>query len=80
MKKLRLALDELEVETFHVAAAEEERKGTVFGNSENPNCGYTAVGGPCLITSDCTDSPCTAPYYCAGTYECNTFTECTFAA
>jgi hypothetical protein len=79
MKKLRLDLDALEVEEFDPAAPEtDDGKGTVFANSLNPNCGYTAVGGPCMDSGN----PCVPwsdPYYCGETYMCNTATDCSFA-
>ena len=46
MKKLRLDLDELSVESFDVAAAEREAEGTVFANAEwSGTCESGCCGG-----------------------------------
>ena len=46
MKKLRLELDELSVETFHVAETEGDAEGTVFANAEySGTCESECCGG-----------------------------------
>jgi hypothetical protein len=75
MKKLRLDLNELQVEAFPTTKVPTDKRGTVFGHSENVNCGNTAEGGLCWYSGDgcITWSLC---YQCDHTYGCNTGEEC----
>ncbi|HEX8691596.1 MAG TPA: hypothetical protein VF746_04180 [Longimicrobium sp.] len=77
MKKLRLDIEALDVETFDTTEAEPKEKGTVFANSLNPNCGHTP-DTVCLYSGDgCI--PWSQSPYCDPTYTCNTATDCTYA-
>jgi hypothetical protein len=79
MKKVRLRVEDLDVETFRITEPEQDSKGTVFANSLNPNCGHTP-DQQCMYTTDTMDPaiPCTWSPYCDPTYTCDTFTECTY--
>ncbi|HEX8903916.1 MAG TPA: hypothetical protein VF771_03700 [Longimicrobiaceae bacterium] len=74
MRKLRLHVEELDVETFDTTTAEADSKGTVFAHSLDPNCGHTPDQYCLAETVDCSQSP-----YCDPTYTCNTATDCSFA-
>lgn len=78
MKKLRLDVDELQVEAFPTTETSTDEKGTVFAHSLNPNCGLTEAGGDCLVSgSKCI--PWSYSPYCDETYACNSATDCSFA-
>ena len=69
MKKLRIELDQLQVESFATAETPEEG-GTVRGR------GLDTFPGDCPPTGDfyCTlGEGCTAPYYTCGGWNCETW-------
>ncbi len=74
MRKIRLELDTLEVESF-APGHEPARGGTVHGHSDDDSClqpcpGHTAQGASCADVS-CADTcgqPATCGYYPCGTY------------
>jgi hypothetical protein len=75
MKKLRLDVNDLQVEAFPTTKVATDKRGTVFGHSMNPNCYATEEGGPCMVSGGgcITWSLC---YQCEFTYGCNTAAEC----
>lgn len=77
MKKLKLDVEALDIESFDIVEPDPAGTGTVFANSLNPNCDHTADGF-CLISEDgCL--PWSEPPYCGKTYTCNTAMECVTA-
>lgn len=53
MQKIRLELDELEVESFAVESVPQPERGTVRGEENSGvNCGTTRIGG-CFCTEGC---------------------------
>ena len=78
MRKLKLDLDELRVDTFETAR-ENDRSGTVLGNmpfempaSDDSNCGC----GGSDPNSGYQTCPCTLRYSCNGSCDVCTVVEC----
>jgi hypothetical protein len=68
MRKLRLSLDTLQVESFTADTAQ-AHAGTVIGNvgpTQNQIC-WTAL---CPLSWDCSDSECTRNIYCVSVFPC----------
>jgi len=64
MKKIKLSIEGLRVESFATAASE-RRAGTIFGNAETLDT--CAVGAPCYSAIDtCPSSPHAATMPCNG--------------
>jgi hypothetical protein len=79
MKKLRLDIDELQVEAFPTTVLRQDANGTVFAHSLNPNCTYTEDGGPCMVSGDGCIPWSDPAYYCRPSYCCDSATDCSFA-
>ena len=75
MKKIKLSIERLRVESFATAATEREQ-GTVFGNAETVDT--CAAGAPCYSAIDgCPSSPheatcngCVGTEFCVATELC----------
>ncbi len=70
MKKLRLHLEELSVETFDTEAALELERGTVRGYNTAEVCGHTPDGLCPYNTAECSVDTC--DHTCG----CKTFADC----
>lgn len=79
MRKKKLVLDELAVESF-TPAAEPAERGTVHAHDSGPitdecySCGvYTGCGGGCVSAYPCNGTLNSCPGYntCAGDYTCS---------
>lgn len=76
MKKLRLELDELQIESFGTDADEAESRGTVAGQNEPPvtqSCGGTCVNTCNSCVNTCLNT-CQASCYAT----CSTCVTCEF--
>jgi hypothetical protein len=72
MRKLKLRMDDLAVDSFSIAAA--EGSGTVRGREITQNCGgtdYCTLGSSCdgSCYASCGDPDC-GSYYCTGDNSC----------
>ena len=66
MRKIKLSIESLRVETFATAAAERE-KGTIVGNAKTLGIDTCAAGAPCYSAIDlCPSSPHAATLPCNG--------------
>jgi len=64
MKKIRLSVESVRVESFATEAVERE-EGTIFGNAQTPDT--CAAGSPCFSAIDaCPSSPHSATLPCNG--------------
>ena len=70
MKKLRLNLEELSVETFDPEIAPEAARGTVRGYNTAQVCGHTPDGFCPYDTAECSVDTC--DHTCG----CQTFADC----
>ena len=61
MKKIRLHLDALEVESFDVAGEPEEPRGTVHGNTGDLRCTTDCPTAPVTCTEDTCQDTCDGP-------------------
>ncbi len=78
MKKLKLTVDALRVESFETADEEMEQRGTVHGNASDSTCierrcqcfertDWDVTCGTCGIEPTC-DSACPTHFYCPTGY------------
>ena len=66
MRKIKLSVENLRVESFATAAAE-QGKGTIFGNAKTLEIDTCAAGDPCFSAIDtCPSSPHAATLPCNG--------------
>src|SRR5688500_6994757 len=66
MRKIKLSIESLHVESFDTAAAE-RGNGTIFGNAKTLAADTCAVGDPCFSAIDtCPSSPHAATQPCNG--------------
>jgi hypothetical protein len=66
MRKIKLSIESLRVESFDTAAAE-RGNGTIFGNAKTLAVDTCAVGDPCFSAIDtCPSSPHAATQPCNG--------------
>ena len=71
MKKLRLHLDELSVETFDAESAPDPAQGTVRGYNTAEVCGHTPDGYCPYTTAECSVDTCDHTCGCQTGPECN---------
>lgn len=70
MKKVKLEVDELAVESFETSAGEEEGRGTVFGNVKETDIRYCGSGYRCYTDNE---PECATQWYGCNTNQCSIY-------
>jgi hypothetical protein len=73
MRKVKLQMEELAIESFETSAGETERGGTVFGNVKKTDIRYCGSGFNCYTDNEV---ECATQWYGCNTNQCSQ-THCT---